>query len=240
MSKAILSDAKIKALKPKTKPYKASDGTIGGLHVAVSTAGGKVFCLAYRFDNKWRLLRLGAWPVFSLDEARDLAREAKKQIALGVDPAAARKAARNKERAATTTFRMLTARWLRWRQPILSAVAMDDAVKKLEKHILPHIGDKPIGEVTKADIKAVLDPLQAQGKYETLKKVRTIISQALRFAIDEEETPGIKGGKYGRTKKTARQTAGRQPTSKSASVTGTGKIFMLKTLGGNQKYTAKE
>ena len=29
-----------------------------------STAGGKVVCLAYRFEDKWRLLRLGAWPVF--------------------------------------------------------------------------------------------------------------------------------------------------------------------------------
>ena len=59
MSRNTLTATKIKLLKPKSKPYKVSDGTIGGLHVAVSTAGGKVFCLAYRFDGKWRLLRLG-------------------------------------------------------------------------------------------------------------------------------------------------------------------------------------
>ncbi|SBV98163.1 Site-specific recombinase, phage integrase family [uncultured delta proteobacterium] len=191
MARETLTETKIKALKPRNKPYKASDGTIGGLHVAVSVAGGKVFCLAYRFDDKWRLLRLGAWPTFGLDEARDWARDAKKQIALGIDPAAAKQAARTKAVAEATTFRMLTARWLTWRQPILSVVTIDDTIKKLERYILPCLGDKPVTEVTKADIKAVLDILQAQGKYETLKKVRTIISQALRFAIDEEAAPGI-------------------------------------------------
>ena len=112
MTRETLTETKIKALRPRTKPYKASDGTIGGLHVAVSVAGGKVFCLAYRFDGKWRLLRFGAWPTFSLDDARELAREAKKQIATGIDPAAAKQAARNKAVAAATTFRMLAAKWL--------------------------------------------------------------------------------------------------------------------------------
>jgi len=190
MSKNTLTDTKIKLLKPKSKPYKVSDGTIGGLHVAVSTAGGKVFCLAYKFDGKWRLLRLGAWPVFSLEEARDLARDAKKQIALGKDPAAAKKAEKGKVRAEKTTFRMVAAQWLRWRQSALGAVTVDDTIKRLEKHVLPRFGDKPVAKVGKADIKAVLDTLQAQEKYQTLKKVQNNISQILRYAIDQE-MPGV-------------------------------------------------
>ncbi len=144
MSRTALTDTKIKALKPKNKPYKVSDGTIGGLHVAVSVAGGKVFCLAYQFEGKWRLLRLGAYPLFSLDEARDLARDAKKQLAQGINPAAAKQAARIKAVADATTFRMLTAKWLTWRQPVLSAVTVDDTVKKLERHVLPRLGDMPV------------------------------------------------------------------------------------------------
>ena len=113
MPRTALTETKIKQLKPKNKPYKVSDGTIGGLHVAVSIAGGKVFYLAYRFEDKWRLLRLGAWPLFTLNEARDLARDAKKQIALGTNPAAARKAEKAKIQADATTFRMVAAQWLR-------------------------------------------------------------------------------------------------------------------------------
>ena len=190
MSRTALTETRIKLLKPKNKPYKVSDGTIGGLHVAVSTAGGKVFCLAYKFEDKWRLLRLGAWPVFTLEEARDLARDAKKQLALGTNPAAAKQAARAKAVADATTFRMVAAQWLKWKQSALGAVTVDDTVKRLEKHVLPRFGDKPIANVSKADIKAVLDTLQAQEKYQTLKKVRGTISQILRYAIDQE-IPGV-------------------------------------------------
>jgi hypothetical protein len=146
MPKNALTDTRIKALKPKNKPYKVSDGTIGGLHVAVSTAGGKVFCLAYRFEDKWRLLRLGTYPVFSLDEARELAREAKKQLATGINPAAAKQAARTKAAAEAATFRVVAAQWLAWKQNALGAVTTDDTVKRLEKHVLPRLGDKPVAE----------------------------------------------------------------------------------------------
>jgi integrase len=190
MPRDILTETKVKALKPRTKPYKVSDGTIGGLHVAVSTAGGKVFCLAYRFEDKWRLLRLGAWPVFSLDEARDSAREAKKQLAAGTNPAAAKQAARAKALADAATLRVVTGQWLAWKQDALGAVTTDDTVKRLERHVLKRFGDKPIAELTKADIKAVLDTLQAEGKYQTLKKVRNNLSQILRYAIDQE-IPGV-------------------------------------------------
>jgi integrase len=67
---------------------------------------------------------------------------------------------------------------------------VDDTIKRLEKHVLPRFGDKPIADVAKADIKAVLDTLQAQEKYQTLKKVRGTISQIVRYAI-EQEMPGV-------------------------------------------------
>ncbi len=168
MNRDILTETKIKQLKPRTKPYKVSDGTIDGLHVAVSIAGGKVFCLAYRFDGKWCLLRLGAWPTFSLDEARELAREAKKQIATGTNPAAVKQAARARAVATATTVRVVAGQWLAWKQDALGAVTTDDTVKRLERHVLKRFGDKPIAELTKADVKAILDTLQAEGKYQTL------------------------------------------------------------------------
>lgn len=77
-----------------------------------------------------------------------------------------------------------------WRQSALGTVTVDDTIKRLEKHELPRFGDTPIAEVSKADIKAVLDALQAEGKYQTLKKVRNNISQILRYAIDQE-IPGV-------------------------------------------------
>jgi integrase len=60
----------------------------------------------------------------------------------------------------------------------------------LNRHILPRYGDKPIAVLSKADVKAVLDALQAQGKFATIKKVRSITSLVLRYAM-ETDVPGI-------------------------------------------------
>ena len=116
MSRKLLTDTKIKLLKPKNRPYKISDGTIGGLFVAVSIAGGKVFYLSFKFENKVRLLHLGAFPIFSLEEAREKARAAKKQLACGINPAAAKQAEKAQALAEKTTFRSIAGEWLASRQ----------------------------------------------------------------------------------------------------------------------------
>ena len=58
MSTAILTDTKLRALKATAKLYKVKDGGIGGLHVAVSPKGKKVFRLAYNFQGKAEARRL--------------------------------------------------------------------------------------------------------------------------------------------------------------------------------------
>lgn len=89
MKRDALTETKIKQLKPKSRDYKVSDGTIGGMHLLVPPTGRKVFYLAFQWEGKTRLLHLGAYPIFSLDEARERAREAKKLVALGTNPAEA-------------------------------------------------------------------------------------------------------------------------------------------------------
>lgn len=94
----VLTDTALKSLKPKDKLYKVSDGIVGGLQAAVSPKGKITFRLSYKFEGKEQLLTLGDYHTFSLVEARDLARAAKKQIARGINPAAVKKAEKNKAR----------------------------------------------------------------------------------------------------------------------------------------------
>lgn len=190
MAGNILTETKLKSLKPQNKPYKVADGKVGGMFVAVSTAGGVTFRLGYKFDGKHQQLTLGQYPMFSLAEARDLAEKARKQIATGTNPAAAKKAEKAQVKASEITFRVVAARWFALGQQTWSAVTEDDTNKRLEKHILPYFGDKPIADITKDDIKPTLDNLYAQGKLQTLKKVRGTISQILRYAMDTE-VPGV-------------------------------------------------
>jgi hypothetical protein len=52
-----LTDAKLRALKPKVTSYKVSDAE--GLHVLVPVNGSKLWRWAYRFGGKQKVLALG-------------------------------------------------------------------------------------------------------------------------------------------------------------------------------------
>ena len=65
---AVLSDARIRALKPKGKPYKQSD--FDGLYLLVNPSGSKLWRFKYRWLKKEKLLALGKYPDVSLAEAR--------------------------------------------------------------------------------------------------------------------------------------------------------------------------
>lgn len=54
-----LSDAQIRGLKAKEKPYKVSD--FEGLYLEIRPSGSKLWRMKYRFGGKEKLLALGAY-----------------------------------------------------------------------------------------------------------------------------------------------------------------------------------
>lgn len=104
-----LTDTAIRTAKPKEKPYKMADG--GGLYVLINPGGGKLWRLKYRFEGKEKLLAIGTYPAVSLKEARARAVTAKEMIARGVDPCAARKAAKAEAIARSRTFEVVAREW---------------------------------------------------------------------------------------------------------------------------------
>ena len=86
-----LTDAKIRALKPKDKAYKVSD--FGGLYINVTAKGSKLWRFKYRFNGKEGKLSFGAYPDISLKEARALKDKARSQLANGLNPAVVKRQA---------------------------------------------------------------------------------------------------------------------------------------------------
>ena len=84
-----LTATQIKTTKPKEKGYKLFDG--GGLYLLVSKAGGKHWKLKYKFDEKEKLLSLGAYPDITISKARELREQYKTDIANGINPNAVKK-----------------------------------------------------------------------------------------------------------------------------------------------------
>ena len=138
MATTPISDARLKALKPKEKPYKVAVGGdgVGGLAVMVFPNGTKVFKLSYHFNGKEKLLTIGKYGLFSLGEARDKAREAKRLIAQGQDPSALKKQEKIKARSDNITFKALADTWLNLRQVEWSEVHYEDIVGKVNRGLL--------------------------------------------------------------------------------------------------------
>jgi Arm DNA-binding domain len=102
-----LSEAKIRASKPRERPYKVFDER--GLLMLVTPSGGRLWRFRYRHRGLEKLLALGAYPDVPLKRAREKRDEARRVVADGVDPSAKRQA----ERAASAdTFQAIAAEWL--------------------------------------------------------------------------------------------------------------------------------
>ena len=107
----VLSDARIRALKPKEKPYKQAD--FDGLYLLLKPNGSKLWRFKYRWQHKERLLALGKYPEVTLADARRKRDNARSLIANGEDPSSVRKD--QKARAAeerNATFSKLAAKLL--------------------------------------------------------------------------------------------------------------------------------
>jgi len=80
-----LTDTLIRATKPASKPFKLVDEK--GMFLYVTSAGGKLWRLKYRFNGKEKLLSMGGYPDISLKDARARRDEARKLYIL-LEPAA--------------------------------------------------------------------------------------------------------------------------------------------------------
>lgn len=168
-----LTDAVIKRAAATDKPYKLTDGE--GLYLYVSTAGGKSWRLQYRRDGKQQTATLGRYPDVTLAQARQKRVDARAVIADGDKPAVRIKTG--------TTLKQASAAYWGGRHDV-SEVYKHNATRALEMYILPTLGSKPVGAVTKADCMDVLGRMNAAGKFVYVRKTRRWLGQVLDWAVE--------------------------------------------------------
>jgi len=185
----MLTDTEIKALKPKTKPYKKADS--GGLNILVTPVteklpkGSKLWRYAYRFAGKQRTLSFGAYPDVSLAEARTLREDAKAKQRDGTDPGAIVKERKATERRATTnTFSAIGDGWYR-RKMVAEKKSQSTLTRTrwLLGILNEGIGDRLVSEIEAPDVLDVLRKIEAQDMFETVKRLRATASSVFRYGI---------------------------------------------------------
>ena len=177
-----LSDAAIRSAKPKEKPYKLSDG--GGLYLLVNPNGSRLWRLKYRVATKERLLSIGAYPTISLAKAREKRDDAKTSLADGLDPSSLK---RQKKLTASilgaNTFKALAEELIEkakreGRAPITIA-----KTEWLLGMAYAELGNRPIAEITPAEVLAILQQVEGKGHNETATRLRSKIGSVFRYAI---------------------------------------------------------
>ncbi|MDZ9541990.1 integrase arm-type DNA-binding domain-containing protein [Escherichia coli] len=177
----MLTDTKLKNLKPQDKLYKVSDRD--GLYVAVLTSGTVSFRYDYRINGRRETLVIGQYgrDGISLAEAREELIAAKKLLKAGQSPAAAKRDGIKKIRGAET-FAVHTDSYMKHVILADSTRAMKQAV--IDRDILPVLGNKMMTEITTSMVRDLCDRIVERGGRATAVQAREIISSVYRHAND--------------------------------------------------------
>jgi integrase len=177
----VLTDTKLKNLKPQDKLYKVSDRD--GLYVAVLTSGTVSFRYDYRINGRRETLVIGQYgrDGISLAEAREELIAAKKLLKAGQSPAAAKRDGIKKIHGAET-FTVHTDSYMKHVILADSTRAMKQAV--IDRDILPVLGNKMMTEITTSMVRDLCDRIVERGGRATAVQAREIISSVYRHAND--------------------------------------------------------
>ncbi len=193
----MLSDAKLRTLKPREKLYRVADA--GGLCVEVTPQGSKLWRLRYRIHGRPKMISLGAYPETGLAAARAARDAAKALVRDQVDPSAVRRERRlAAAEASLNTFEAVASEWLEKQRHGMAAATYRKAQWMLG---LAHsqLGRLPLREITPQKALACLRSIEAvDQRHETAHRVKGRISQVFRYAIacgkaDADPTASLKG-----------------------------------------------
>ncbi len=191
-----LTNTAIRSAKPGASPRKLADEK--GLFLLISPNGGKWWRLKYRFAGKEKLLSLGTYPEISLADARERRDEARKQLAQGVDPGAARKEEQAISEEDARTFGVVAWEWYEKQLRGWTESTAFNIKRRIERELLPPFGKLPIKTVTPKIILSAVAGVEERGCHETARRVLQTCGQIFRYAVvsgyvEADPTPALRG-----------------------------------------------
>ena len=167
------------------RPGMHAVGGVAGLHLQITSQGGRSWVLRVTVGAKRRDLGLGGYPSVTLAQAREKARATREQIAKGIDPVLEKQATKARlvaAQAATLTFDEAVKQFMRAKVGELSARIGGAWKSSLAMYASPVLGKMHVSDITLSHILAVLEPLWTT-KTHTAKKLRGRIEAVLAWAI---------------------------------------------------------
>ena len=176
-----IKDVTVRNAKPKDKKFKLFDGE--GLYLEVLPTGGKYWRMKYRFAGKEKCLALGVYPYVTLADARERRTQARKVLAAGIDPMETKKEAKRLLiQKHENTFEFVAREWHENRLSKWTPEHAKKILKRLETHVFPTIGKRPIADITTSELLSVMRKIEEHGA-EIAHRLLQVCGQVFTYAV---------------------------------------------------------
>jgi integrase len=166
------------------KPGRHSDGE--GMYLLVTEAGQKYWRFDYRFLGKYKTLALGVYPDTTLAMARSKRSEARTLLASNQDPSVAkRKAKEIAKQKFENTFQSVAHKWIETTASQRKSNTDSKLKSWLSRDVIPELGLLPVSEIKTTDVLRILRKMEARGIYDSVLRVKQIVSRIMKFAVRE-------------------------------------------------------
>lgn len=171
-----LTPKTIEALPPaQGKRYEVRDVLLPGLYLRVSASGSKVFYLSKRIDHRMRRIRVGSWPILSLRDAREKAREILRLIELGEFDQ------KEPEEERVLTLAEVIPQFI---DLYAKPRTRDWRGSEIVLQKFSSLYDRPVDQIKRSDIVRVLDGLVAAGTPTRANRALSAIKKLMNWCID--------------------------------------------------------
>lgn len=178
----MLTDTKLRALKPRAKPYRLADAN--GLCVEVRPTGVKAWRYRYRYAGKASMVTIAEYPAMSLGEARAERDRLRALVRGGADPAQVARVERAaKAKQSESTFGAIAQELLIKRAKEGLSIGSVKRERRLIEKDLATITVLPITALSAPILLAALRKLEKRGVVETAHRARSLAGRVFRYAI---------------------------------------------------------
>ncbi|OOF39402.1 hypothetical protein BKK49_05370 [Rodentibacter rarus] len=187
MARAVLplNNTKIEKSKPKETEYNLSDGE--GLNLRIKPSGSKIWLFNYvsPITKKRTNLKIGKYPEISLADARLKRAEYRTLLAKGIDPQAQKKEQEQvEEKKLENQFYSIAEKWKEKKATEIEPLTLKKNWRRLEIYVFPTLGKMPVIDILPSVVIEMLEPLNKQGKGDTLKRIIRLINEILNYAVN--------------------------------------------------------
>ncbi|TAL01834.1 MAG: DUF4102 domain-containing protein [Rhodospirillaceae bacterium] len=160
------------------------DELLPGFGMRVSLGGARTWVVMYRYNGVKRRLKLGTHPGTGLADARDAAREAIRKAEKGLDPATEKKALHSK----SETVQDLATLYIELHAKVKKRSWFKDN-QILNREVLPLIGRKKVADVTRQDVRDILQPIIERGATIKANHTLEVVRKMFNWSIETRDTP---------------------------------------------------